>query len=242
MIPPAAYDQWWAMVEDCSGIRKPFAAVSWYSAPPGSLRTKQDPTTGAYWSAKSNRIVLDSTFLLRGGLVRHEMLHSILGQGTHPRDAFLGRCGGAVDCIAQCLADAGPPPPFKGEPISAESLTVTVDVSPDAPSASVDYGLFWVTVTATNPKSVPVIAVLTTVGRSTRPFRVFLQHDSGGTSSSVTLFDSSLVEFQPGETKRHVFDFRAGSAHSGGDVAPGTLTVGGAYGGRWVTSSVNIEP
>jgi hypothetical protein len=41
----------------------------------------------------------------QGALVRHEMLHDLLGRGDHPAEFFQRRCGAVVYCNAECRAD-----------------------------------------------------------------------------------------------------------------------------------------
>lgn len=240
--PPATYSKWWQMVEECSGRHRPLAGVSWFSVPTAALASRRTGEVDGYWSAASNRIVIDDRFLLSGGLVRHEMLHSLMVRGDHPRDDFLGRCGGIVDCAGQCLVDAGAAPSFVGATIAPESLVVIVDVTPSSPSSSINDGLFWATVSVTNPRSVPVRAVLSARGVGSQPFSFYLQSDSGGVSGGIKLFDSSLVEFRPGETKRHVFDFRVGTVDSGATaIAPGVFTLGGGFAGHWAVQTLQIN-
>lgn len=91
--PIRPYTLWWEIVEECSGRTASLADVSWYTSQPGqSLVVGSDTLDGA-WFKNGNRIAL-----VRGDgpIVRHEMLHAILRDGTHPSAIFAGRCGGYV--------------------------------------------------------------------------------------------------------------------------------------------------
>lgn len=60
----------------------------------------------AYWMAAGNRIIIARRFVRDGLIVRHEILHALLGRGDHPPEYFRRRCAGIVDRNAECRAEA----------------------------------------------------------------------------------------------------------------------------------------
>ena len=237
--PPIEYSRWWDMAQACSGISASIASISWFEVP-GTLRA---PSTGedlaGYWSPGSNRIVVAEEKKLSGGAVRHEMLHALLQTTTHPRNAFLGRCAGIVDCVEQCIADAGPPPsvPEGASEVTPDFLEIEVDVTPESPTMGQDDGAFTITVAARNPAAHPVVVVLTHPAEGHgRTFWFDIRAVSGGVSDGDVALDNSVAIFSAGETKRKVFDFRIGNNLSNRELPPDTYTVvRGAYGEHWTT-------
>ena len=107
--PPAVYTRWWAMVEGCSGLSGALAWVSWYKVP-GSAVLLNGRWVSEYWSARGNFVVIPESLADDATGVRHEMLHALIADPSHsrhPRDQFLGRCAGVVDCGKDCARDAG---------------------------------------------------------------------------------------------------------------------------------------
>jgi hypothetical protein len=232
--PPSIYAAWWKMTESCAGIPGSLASISWYDAR-GTLR---DPETGepvlGYWSKASNRIVLSSDATLRGGLIRHEMLHALIGGNGHPRGQFLERCGGIVDCDDQCIIEGGPPPTLPPNAIDAapDSLTVAVSVSPNAGEQS--DCCFMVIVTATNPTDHTLTIVLPLRSALSRTFAFKIVSPAGpGLSRSELARDPEVTVFYPHESKQQVFDFVVGDKFDVDTVPPDSYTVQGGYGGRY---------
>src|SRR5512143_1658438 len=159
--PPAVYATWWAMTEHCAGIFASMNRILWFDVPGVSTLPSDIPEVQGYWSAASNRIVFAGNAAMTGSTVRHEMLHALLQRGTHPRNAFLDRCGGVVGCSKSCLADAGPPPPDELGTLEVrpDDFEIRSRIEPAAPSAIVNDGFFAVIVTVTNAMDVPVTAV-----------------------------------------------------------------------------------
>ena len=72
-VPPPVYARWWAMVEECSGLRGSLDKIQWYSAPEElSNPDNSGDRVEAYWSRASNRIVLSRNRTIDGAVVRHE--------------------------------------------------------------------------------------------------------------------------------------------------------------------------
>src|SRR5262245_2340092 len=98
-VPESVYRQWWAQMEQCSGLRARFDDVRWYIVPgeePFAAPGIRYPVLG-YWDRRGNRIVL-LEFLpnQRAPVIRHEALHAILGRTDHPPLYFEQLCGETI--------------------------------------------------------------------------------------------------------------------------------------------------
>ena len=162
--PPQPYAFWWELAESCSGATGDFANVHWYFVPGHSRLNISGKQYDGYWFPRSKSIVLTADALLDGPVVRHEMLHALIGAG-HPREQFVERCGGIVACSESCALEAGGPfaPDSMATTISTSSLTIGVSVQPNVPSQAREGGWIAITVTARNPLSAPAWAQLSPV-------------------------------------------------------------------------------
>ena len=233
------------MAESCSGVQGSLDAVSFYEVPGVADFDNHGKRVLGYWSDAGNRIVLAGNAALDGGNVRHEMLHALIRVGGHPRDQFLEKCAGLVDCETQCVADAGPAPAADPAALSVlpSALEVTMQVAPATPTNAKDGGFFTLTVTARNTTTRPVVARLGAADLFARSFQFDLRGATGRLLGTAIVFDPSTVRFGAGETKRQVFDFSIGDALSSRRLPPGTYTVQGAYGGHWTdTTFVAVGP
>jgi hypothetical protein len=235
LTPPAVFARWWAMAESCSGVRGPLDAVSFYEVPGVSDFDRDGRRVLGYWTAAGNQIVLAGDAALVGSNVRHEMLHALIRVGGHPRDQFLEKCGGVVDCGVPCIDDAGPAPAADPTALSVTpgALEVTVQVAPAGPTSAYDGGFFTLTVAVRNTAPHPVVARLGPTNSLPRSFQFDLRGPSGALGGSEIVLDPSAVRFGPGETKRQLFDFSIGGGVAGRQLTPGTYTVLGAYGTHW---------
>jgi hypothetical protein len=234
------------MTQACSGLTGSLGAVTWYK----TSEVLHDVGTGdliiGYWTAGSNRIVMLASAMLDGGAVRHEMLHSLIAQGGHPRSQFLGKCAGTVDCQRGCITDGGPYPPPPESPIHepGDSIDLTVEIAPTNPTSGYDEGFFSITVTAHNRSAhwaTVTPASPTTDTASTFSYDALspAQERSGGEIAE----DPSQRIFAPGETKKHVFDFRIGDDPFLDQLQAGNYTVRGGFSDYWSsTGSFVIGP
>ena len=231
--PPAYYATWWEMTKSCSGRSGSMSGVEWYSVP-GPLFLNGEAVS-AYWSAGSNRIILSGEVIDDGQVVRHEMLHALLGDKGHSRGDFLERCAGYVTCSSQCVADAGPAPvvPATVPRVSPSALEVTMAIEPNVVRASVNSGYFTVTVRARNPAGNPVFVVLP---GDSDPLPVSFASQLLGPSpemQTVLVRDAAVASFAAGETKVHAFDFFVDNQGSlPRHIFPGLYTVRGTFGGH----------
>lgn len=245
MPAPDVYSRWWAMTEACSGVSGALSDVSFFRIPHVDSFTRDGRSVLGYWTSAGNQIVLAEGASLDGGNVRHEMLHALLRVGGHPRDQFLEKCLGTVDCGTDCIADAGaaPAPDPAALPLAASGFEVTVAVVPSAPSSTVDDGFFTVTVSVHNPLAHDVVARLGATNARAVSFLYDVRGPAGGVIGSEIVLDPSAVTFGPGETKRQVFDFSIGNDISAGRLPPGDYTVVGGYGSnRTPPTSVVVGP
>lgn len=220
LSPPARYRAWWALVESCSGHTGNFGAVRWYVVPVdtnGTFEAAGQDVGGAFYPG-GNQIAIVEYLRYDGALVRHEMLHALMPTTNgHPRDEFLGRCGDIVECVAQCITDAGGPPDWSDSApvVAASSLTVGLVLSPNPESQRADSGWLPITITVTNNASQPVrVAIPGITANNVVPwgfaYRITPLAGGAADSAGYTQFDASDVVFAPsgtaGSTRRLVFD------------------------------------
>ena len=244
--PPVVYSTWWNMTQACSGLTGSLGAVSWYKTSQVLHAVGTGDVVIGYWTAGSNRIVMLSSAMLDGGAVRHEMLHSLIAQGGHPRSQFLGKCAGTVDCERGCITDGGPYPPPPESPIHepGDSIDLTVEIAPTNPTSGFDDGFFSITVTAHNRSThwatvTPASPTTDTASTFSYDARSPAQQRSGGEIAE----DPSQRIFAPGETKKHVFDFRIGDDPFLAQLQTGNYTVRGGFSDYWSsTGSFVIGP
>lgn len=219
----------------CSGVSGNRTAVGWYVAPSGILRVRGAEAVG-YYSLRRHAIVLAQTDQLDGGVVRHEMVHALLHGRGHPRDIFLGRCGGWVACGA-CVAATDRPrlPDGAISLLSADSGDVSVEIVPARPSASLDGGHFSIVLGLRNASPSWRRVHLPTPLSGNIPKRCALDAGGsmGGVLLGVNLADVADTLLAPGEVKHCVFDLRVGDSVTFGRLPGGTYTARGAVTGIW---------
>ena len=245
--PPPAYQLWWAMTQQCSARPGALASINWYVVPGAHSLEVEGKRVDGYWTSAGNTIVLAEDAMMDPSLVRHEMLHALARVTAHPRDYFLGRCGGVVVCISSCLADAGPPPPANPAAlrVSPSELEIGVTLTSANPSPALYGGYFAITVTVRNPRNQPVIVTLPPSSDAGPPvsFEYRVEFDGGVTMYNDRAWDEGVLRFGPGETKRHTFDFHArgvsGITGRGG-LGPGTYRFRTAFGGVWAPTVPTI--
>jgi len=204
--PPPAYQLWWRMTETCAARQGRLEAVSWYVMPRGvPVTTPEGEAVDGYWQDPGNRVVLASWAQFDGPVVRHEMLHALLGDVPgHPRDYFYLRCGGIVACAQACLEGVAADPANHNSytVLPPDSLEVSATVTPATPSSTLYDGQFALTVSVTNKRAVPVF-VSSRAGLEWR-YRIqgpnFLIQGLGGTG------DPQPATFLAGQTKQLAFD------------------------------------
>lgn len=134
--PPAQFRAWWEIVESCSGRRARFDDVKWFQVLSGEILVQGESAVGA-WFADGNRIALLGEGDYSGPLVRHEMLHAILGSGKHSTDYFEEKCGDVVVCGRVCGLPKLVSDPT---PLSLDQVELSVEAYPRFPSLSLHEG------------------------------------------------------------------------------------------------------
>lgn len=87
--PPPVYREWWAKDRECSGLN---GNMPLFVSMPGETFGIAGQQVWGYWSRSSNTVYLASHHLLDEQVVRHEMLHSLIGHPGHPKDLFITKC------------------------------------------------------------------------------------------------------------------------------------------------------
>jgi hypothetical protein len=234
--PPTVFSTWWNMTQACSGLTGSLVAVTWYKTDE-DLRSVSGEELNGYWSSASNRIVLTTAAVRDGSVVRHEMLHALSRKPGHPRELFLGKCAGTVDCEAACIRDAGPypTPPESPVQVPGDGIDLIVNVAPNNPTPGQDGGFFTIVVTAHNHSThwVTVTPFSAVDPASTFSFDVRSTTTSAVITSQEIASDASQRIFSPGETKTQVFDFVIGDDAFANQLLAGDYMVRGGFAGYW---------
>lgn len=241
--PP--YALWWSLVEQCSGLQADMGTVRWAMLPNTQVLAGdlQDGVVGS-WSPANNQITLAASSVLAGNIVRHEMLHALLGPAYrgHPRDYFGTRCGGVVACDAvECAPEVAtvPEPPTDAQEVAPSALTLAVLATPAALPRDSNGGYFVVTVTATNPLTTPIWVRLSDDPRAVESLGFGFDLDAYSATQTVP---GARVPFWPGQTRRLSFDLNTEGA-GGTSLGPGTYTLHGRFGAAATpTAVVNVTP
>lgn len=212
LYPPAPYRLWWALTESCSRLTGNFDRVRWYVVPGGDRINVNGQLYDGEWFPQSNRIVLATPSIFRGGLVRHEILHALTRSGEHSLKYFIEDCGGVVTCTDQCAREAGAPsePPASAEEIAASDLLTSIRVDPTEPLVPSDSGWVALTVTVANSRVYPVWARLIPVdlgASASATFGYFLECPYGCAGGSEYEFTfETRMGFFAGQARQLVFD------------------------------------
>jgi hypothetical protein len=105
LSPPDTYAEWWRATEECAGRYGDMSRVSWFLVPNHTSFLYGTGKYDGYWWGGVHWIVLAGEKVTNGMIVRHEMLHELLGRGDHPAAYFQGRCAEIVACGALCRED-----------------------------------------------------------------------------------------------------------------------------------------
>ena len=218
MSPPPQYQLWWRLTEECSGTSAELSRVSWYVVPDARflLSADGDSVQGLYYPV-SHHIVLAGQSAQSGRLVRHEMLHALIGQAGHPTEYFQERCGGIVACEITCMHDGSPRPAVDstGPIMRPKELTIAAHIDPASPSVARDSGYFLLSVTVTNPLPYAIRVRLTPVVPDYWASGTFGFEQSVCTTpphydgAPFMYAKDSIVVLGPRETQRQAFDLRA---------------------------------
>lgn len=84
--PPAQYRVWWDSTEACSGRTGNFNRVHWFVVPGPDFKCPTGRCSGR-WEPE-HRIYLAEGWKEHEMVVRHEMLHELIGHAGHPNPPF----------------------------------------------------------------------------------------------------------------------------------------------------------
>jgi hypothetical protein len=88
--PPAVYREWWDKTQACSGLTGDFDRLTW-SVIEGSSFSCSSGQCAGHWS-KDHHIFLAGDWVMDEMVVRHEMLHELIGRPGHPAPPFGQGC------------------------------------------------------------------------------------------------------------------------------------------------------
>jgi hypothetical protein len=218
VTPPVQYRIWWEMIESCSGHTASFDAVRWYRVPIGEgLRVQGESAAGA-WFAAENAIAIGDGWRANGSLVRHEILHAVLQDGSHPDEYFRSACGDEVLCGRDC---AGETVLSNAIPLTVEQLNVDATLFPRHLSLGRYDGQAAVVVRVRNPYNVNAFVNAHHFVHATCPVGFVMKSlaDSRRYDEDCRPLRSNTsdtrVYFRPGEIRHVVFDLNLRSISSG---------------------------
>ena len=84
--PPAVYQEWWAKTQACSGRTGNFSRISWSTIEGYSFPCSSGECAG-HWRT-NHHIFLAGDWIMDEMVVRHEMLHDLIGRPGHPDPPF----------------------------------------------------------------------------------------------------------------------------------------------------------
>ena len=235
------YALWWAVAKSCSGFGGDLAGVEWYVVPGvSSFSSGSYDDLQGEWLPQHNRIVLAGSAVNDGMVVRHEMLHALSRDASHPASAFRDACGGLVACEGVCLETAGPlpDPPADATVISPQALALTVEIEPNPFSEEASDGWVVVTVSARNTSGGPVwVALDRPAGAAfASTFSFELGSAWGGSESTA----SDRLGFGAGQTRRSTFDLRL--RPDGATVPAGSYALTGTFNSASTSPTPYVVP
>lgn len=90
MTAPDVYRVWWDKTEACSGLSGDFDRVEWLVVPGHGFTCSSGQCAG-HWES-DHRIFIAQDWAQNEMVVRHEMLHDLLGRPGHPNPPFGKGC------------------------------------------------------------------------------------------------------------------------------------------------------
>jgi hypothetical protein len=83
---PPIYREWWAKTQACSGLTGNFERVRWSVVEGPSFPCSSGECAG-HWNS-NHQIFLAGDWMMDEMVVRHEMLHDLIGRPGHPDPPF----------------------------------------------------------------------------------------------------------------------------------------------------------
>ena len=223
---PAAFENWWTVVEECSGLRADFSDVRWWTVPGHRTIPDAEGAAGQYIEF-GHSIVLAENKEKDGFLVRHEILHALLaayGQSGHPKLFFENRCGGVVSCSGACALEIGGPPPeaVNVQPLDLSKVEISANVVPAIVSRmQLADGCVTILIRATNVG--PEAAAM---NLAQGPRATWIVEGIGGGTGGWPTPPNQIVLLRPGDARRYAFDCPGPLT----DLPPGEYIVRGRLG------------
>jgi len=89
-----SYSEWFAKTEACSGIQGTISSIQFFVVPGVTTFSTTDGDKQGLWikQGKESRIVIAGALQEHEMVVRHEMLHALIGVAGHPVGLFDGQC------------------------------------------------------------------------------------------------------------------------------------------------------
>ena len=210
MARPPQYALWWQLTERCAGRSADLERITWYVGP-GATSLGPSEVQGETYMP-SHRIVIAGNFVDIPRLVRHEMLHAILGVPGHPAQFFQRDCAGVVVCDENCVDDGGklPPADTTGPVVRPTDVDVSARADSAQPSMARDGGWMALTVAIHNPRPTPVRVHLASLGQgywSAYGYNaVYCQSpDQGSAASELAVGYDSTIVVAGGESQFYAF-------------------------------------
>lgn len=103
---PASYGVWWLKTETCARLSGRMENVTWYVVPGVSTFPTESGEKVGFWtkSPTGTRIILAGDYRDHELVVRHEILHELLGREGHPEPYFRNRCHLTWDTFEEQMA------------------------------------------------------------------------------------------------------------------------------------------
>ncbi len=94
MEAPMNYQLWWHKTESCAELTGRMDQVTWYVVPGVSTFQTESGEKVGFWikSPGGTSIILAGDYRDHELVVRHEILHELLGREGHPETYFRDRC------------------------------------------------------------------------------------------------------------------------------------------------------
>lgn len=88
--PPPVYREWWLKTQACSGLTGNFDRIQWSVIEGPSFACSSGQCAG-HWN-NDHHIFLAGDWVMNEMVVRHEMLHDMIGRPGHPAPPFGQGC------------------------------------------------------------------------------------------------------------------------------------------------------
>jgi len=88
--PPVAYREWWSRTEACSGLAGDVTRIDWSVVPGEDFECPTGRCVGRW--ERGHHIYLAEAWAANELVVRHEMLHDLMGHPGHPNPPFGSGC------------------------------------------------------------------------------------------------------------------------------------------------------